>query len=201
MKTYKIHLIRHGLTDGNKNGLYIGNRTDLSLSPEGKRELEDLRNEGEYPDVQKVYTSPLLRAKQSAEILYPGFEPTVIEEMTEYDFGAFEGKSAAELEKSEEYLNWTAGKISAPPGGESSEDFIKRIALGLNEIVRDMMKEGITNSAVIMHGGAIMMLLAASAVPRKRSVEWTSEPGRGYSIMVTPSLYHSSGIVEVYDII
>ena len=90
---------------------------------------------------------------------------------------------------------------SAPEGGEDSNDFIKRLALGLNEIVRDMMNEGVTNSAVIMHGGAIMMLLAACAVPRKRSIEWTSEPGGGYSLLITPSLYHSSGIVEVFDVI
>ena len=60
-----------------------------------------------------------------------------------------------------------------------------------------MMQEGVRESAVIMHGGAIMMLLAACAVPRKRSVEWISDAGRGYSVMITPSLYHSSGIIEV----
>lgn len=201
MKTYRIHLIRHGITEGNEKGLYIGNRTDLPLSPAGKRELSDLRNNLEYPNVQKVYTSPLLRAKESAEILFPGFDAMPIDEITEYDFGAFEGKTATELQETEEYLEWTSGKLEAPPGGETSTDFIKRVALGLNEIVRDMMSNGIRESAVIMHGGAIMMLLGASAVPRKRSVEWTSEPGRGYSVMITPSLYHSSGIIEVYDYI
>lgn len=201
MKTYKIHLIRHGLTEGNEKGLYIGNRTDYPLSNEGRRELTKMREENDYPAIQKLYTSPLLRARQSAEILFPGFDATVIDELTEYDFGDFEGKTAAELEKMPEYKEWTSGKTLSAPGGESSNDFIKRIALGFNEVVLDMMKEGITNSAVIMHGGAIMMLLAACAVPRKHSVEWTSDAGRGYSVMVTPSLYHSSGIIEVYDII
>ena len=201
MKTYKIHLIRHGLTDANADGRYIGNRTDLPLSPEGKRELEDLRHTLDYPDIGALYTSPMLRARQSAEVLYPGFEPKVIEELTEYDFGEFEGKTAAELENCTEYLEWTSGKRADCPGGETSENFVKRIVLGINSVVCDMMKNGVTSSAVIMHGGAVMMLLAACAVPRKRSVEWTSEPGRGYYVMVTPSLYHSSGIIEVYDII
>ena len=201
MKTYKIHLLRHGLTEGNLTGVYVGNRTDLPLCPEGKRELERLREEFDYPDIGKLYTSPMLRARQSAEILYPGFDAMPIDELTEYDFGDFEGKTAAELENDEEFIKWTSGKSDMPPGGESSPDFVKRIALGFNEVVLDMMKEGITSSAVIMHGGAIMMLLAACAVPRKHSVEWTSEPGRGYSVMVTPSLYHSSGVIEVYDIL
>ena len=63
------------------------------------------------------------------------------------------------------------------------------------------MKIGAANAAVIMHGGAVMMLLANCAVPRRGAVEWQCENGRGYSVSVTPSLYHSSGIIEVYDII
>ena len=61
-----------------------------------------------------------------------------------------------------------------------------------------MMENDITEAAIMMHGGAIMMLLSATAVPRRKTVDWTSENGRGYSIRITPSLYHSSGIVEVY---
>lgn len=201
MKTFKIHLIRHGFTDGNTQGRYIGNRTDLPLSPEAVRELQTLRQSIEYPDIEALYTSPMLRCRQSCNIIYPDYEPQVIDELTEYDFGEFEGMNAAQLEVIPEYAEWTSGKIDAPPGGEKSTDFVKRQALALNMIVRDMMQKGITNAAVMMHGGAIMMLLAACAVPRKHSVEWTSDNGRGYSIMITPSLYHSSGIVEVYDVI
>ncbi len=201
MKTFKIHLIRHGFTDANLKGQYIGNRTDLPLSPEAVTELRSLKETVDYPDVEAVYTSPMLRCRQTAAIIYPDNTPLAVDELTEYDFGDFEGKTAAELDGSPDYMDWAAGRITAPPGGEENGDFIKRTALGINLIVRDMMQKGITNSAVIMHGGSIMMLLAATAVPRKKSVEWTSENGRGYSVMITPSLYHSSGIIEVYDII
>lgn len=201
MKTYKIHLIRHGMTDANIMGQYIGRRTDLPLSPEGVNELSFLKESVEYPDIQKLYSSPLLRCRQTAGVLYPDYDAVCIDELAEYDFGEFEGKTAAELEILPEYADWTSGRISAPPGGEKSSDFVKRIALGLNFVVKDMMDSSVTSSAVIMHGGAIMMLLAATAVPRRQTVEWTSENGRGYSILVTPSIYHSSGVVEVYDII
>ena len=76
------------------------------------------------------------------------------------------------------------------------EDGEKRAGL-----VLDMLEKGTTSSAVIMHGGAIMMLLAATAVPRHQPVEWTADNGRGYSLLITPSLYHKSGIVEVFDIV
>ncbi len=201
MKTFKIHLIRHGFTDANLKGQYIGNRTDLPLSPEAVTELRELKETVDYPDIEAVYTSPMLRCKQTAAIIYPDNNANVIEELTEYDFGDFEGKTANDLDGNPDYMAWASGREAAPPGGEANNDFVKRIALGFNFVVRDMMEKGITNSAVIMHGGAIMMLLAATAVPRKQAVEWTSENGRGYSVMVTPSLYHSSGIIEVYDIV
>ncbi|MBQ3816775.1 MAG: histidine phosphatase family protein, partial [Clostridia bacterium] len=80
-------------------------------------------------------------------------------------------------------------------------DFIKRICLGFNKIVLDMIESGIHESAVIMHGGAIMMLLASCAVPRQHPAEWATENGRGYTVLITPSLYHKSGIIEVTEII
>ena len=200
MKTFKIHLIRHGLTDGNLKQQYIG-KTDLPLAAAGVAELNRLKEEIEFPKVEKVYSSPMLRCRQTANILYPHKELCIVDNMREIDFGTFEGKTANELESNPAYMDWAAGKISAAPNGEDNTEFAKRLALGLNEIVRDMMKEGIEHSAVIMHGGAIMMLLASCAVPRRRMVEWTCSAGGGYSILVTPSLYHSSGVVEVIDYI
>ena len=198
MKTFKIHLIRHGLTEGNLKQQYIGS-TDLPLAAAGVTELQRLKGEVDYPRVDAVYSSPMLRAKQSAAILYPNKEVKTIDNLREIDFGDFEGKTANELELLPSYAEWAAGKINAAPNGEDNTEFAKRLCVGLNEIVRDMMARGAEHSAVIMHGGAIMVLLASCAVPRKNMVEWTCPAGSGYSILVTPSLYHSSGVVEVID--
>ena len=43
MKTFKLHLIRHGITAGNLQGLYIGSGTDLPLCDEGRAQLADLK--------------------------------------------------------------------------------------------------------------------------------------------------------------
>ena len=56
MKTYKIHLIRHGATDANILGKYIGSRTDTPLSPEGLTELQMLKQSIEYPEISKLYS-------------------------------------------------------------------------------------------------------------------------------------------------
>lgn len=199
MKSYKIHLIRHGSTDANTEGRYIGCGTDLPLSSAGRREIKALKEDYRYPSVPLVFSSPMLRATQTAEILYPGREIITVDGMREYDFGDFENKTAAELEGRPDFTAWSSGNMPAPPNGESSKDFTARIVLALNEIVRTMMAKEEFETSVIMHGGAIMMLLAACGLPQRRMVEWTSENGMGYTILVTPSLYQKSGIVEVID--
>lgn len=201
MRTLKIHLIRHGATDANYDGRYIGCKTDLPLAPEGLNELRMLKDDIDYPEIERLYSSPMLRCRQTGAVLYPDFEPVMVEELKEYDFGSFENKTAAELESNPNFIPWTSGRLSAPPGGEDNSEFIKRICVGFNKIVLDMIESGITESAVIMHGGAIMMLLGVSAVPRSKPVEWTADNGRGYSVRVTPSLYHKSGVIEVYGIV
>lgn len=201
MRTLKIHLIRHGATDANYDGRYIGCKTDLPLAPEGLNELRMLKDDIDYPEIERLYSSPMLRCRQTGAVLYPDFEHFTVEELKEYDFGSFENKTAAELESNPNFIPWTSGRLSAPPGGEDNSEFIKRICVGFNKIVLDMIESGLTESAVIMHGGAIMMLLGVSAVPRSKPVEWTADNGRGYSVRVTPSLYHKSGVIEVYGIV
>lgn len=201
MRTLKIHLIRHGATDANYDGRYIGCKTDLPLAPEGLNELRLLKDDIDYPEIERLYSSPMLRCRQTGAVLYPDFEPVTVEELKEYDFGSFENKTAAELESNLYFIPWTSGRLAAPPGGEDNSEFIKRICVGFNKIVLDMIESGLTESAVIMHGGAIMMLLGVSAVPRSKPVEWTADNGRGYSVRVTPSLYHKSGVIEVYGIV
>ena len=200
MKTLKIHLIRHGMTDANVLGQYIGCKTDLPLSPEGLQELRLIKDNMEYPEIECLYSSPMLRCKQTGAVLFPDKQVIAVENLKEYDFGDFEGKTAAQLENNPDFIAWTGGKIAAP-NGETNAEFIKRLCIGLNQIVLDMLDKNVQNAGVIMHGGAIMMLLGATAVPRHKPVEWTADAGRGYSLLITPSLYHKSGIVEVTHII
>ena len=71
MKTFKLHLIRHGVTAGNLQGLYIGSGTDIPLCDEGRAQLAELKERFEYPQVDTVFSSPMLRAVETANILFP----------------------------------------------------------------------------------------------------------------------------------
>ncbi len=119
MRGYRIHLIRHGKTEANEKGIYIGN-TDFPLSEEGRRELADKLDEFEYPRVQRVYSSPLKRCLETAEILFEKCETIAVHDLRELDFGEFEGKSVEELINRDDYKEWLKGGIdNCPPGGES----------------------------------------------------------------------------------
>ena len=53
--------------------------------------------EFEYPHVHRVYSSPLRRCTETADILFPSAELCVVEDLIELNFGEFEGKSVDEL--------------------------------------------------------------------------------------------------------
>ena len=96
MRTYKLHLIRHGMTEGNENGQYIGH-TDLKITTNGIIELEKLRDEGIYPKCDLVFSSPLSRAVDTAKIIYPEKEVLINHNFKEINFGEFEGKTPEDL--------------------------------------------------------------------------------------------------------
>ena len=68
MKTYRIHLIRHGLTQYNIDGVYSG-RNETPLCEDGRNQLLQMKEEYKYPAVDFVFTSPLKRCTETAEIL------------------------------------------------------------------------------------------------------------------------------------
>ncbi len=197
MRTYRIHFIRHGLTEANIDGRYIG-VTDISLCDSGTDELERIRLKGELPETSLLFTSPLKRCLETCKILFPDIEPTVISELKEFNFGDFENKTAFELATEPQYTEWTAGR-AAPPNGEEASEFTERIVLGLNIMVRKMMEQEIFEATAVMHGGVMMTLFSLCALPRRRAVEWTSDAGQGYTALITPSLYGRSGVIEIID--
>ena len=124
MKYYKLHLIRHGLTAGNLQGLYIGSGTDLPLCDEGRAQLEELKHRFTYPDVPLVFTSPMLRATQTAELLFPGVRQIELQDLREMAFGKFEGKPLQQLVKDPEFAQWMDPKSRAvPQGAEDRQAF------------------------------------------------------------------------------
>ena len=85
-----VLLIRHGATAGNLKKRYIG-RTDQPLCAAGEAQLRRLADD--LPPCDHLFCSPLLRCRQTAQLLWPGVEQTVVDELRETDFGPFEGNT------------------------------------------------------------------------------------------------------------
>lgn len=199
MKSYVIHLIRHGAIDETLSGKYIGT-TDPPLSDKGKLALKKLAFTHAYPQPPVVFSSPLRRCTQTCAVLFPERKPLVIANLSECNFGEWEGKTAEELKGSEDFQKWLAGDNSVkPPRGESNADFVRRICKMFESIVEGLMKTGSTECAVVTHGGVIMTLLAVYGLPQAKPFEWAMENGCGYSVRVTPMLWQRGKVTEVFS--
>lgn len=198
MLTYKIHFIRHGLTQGNLEGRYIG-MTDLPLCESGREELERLRETCEYPAVDCVYTSPLLRAQESAEILFPERRIEVVEDLREFNFGDFENRTIAELENDPRFHEWTSAPPSSyAPGGESGESMKRRAMNATAYIFSQMMQKKMSSVAAVTHGGVIMTLMAALGLPERPALRWNVGNGRGYTVLLSTQMWMRDNKFEVY---
>ena len=197
MKGYRIKIIRHGKTLAFENSSYIG-ITDFPLTKEGTDELLNKKEEYEYGRIQKVYSSPLTRAVETAEILFPNNFLHVVTEMGEMSFGDFEGKTREQLENLPQYKKWLQGGIdNAPPNGESLRTMLERVFEGLCFIVEDMMQNSLTNVALVTHGGIIMNLLSCFGVPKLESTEFLSDFGEGFEILITAEMWQRSNAFEI----
>ena len=109
MKSYYIHLIRHGAVSSTLQGRYIGT-TDVPLSEEGKIQLRRLAETTDYPYAAVVFSSPLKRCLQSAVIIYPQLQPLAVDGLSECCFGEWEDRTADELKDDENFRKWLAGE-------------------------------------------------------------------------------------------
>lgn len=197
MKGYRITFIRHGMTEANADGRYIG-ITDLPLSSKGAQALYDKLEKYEYPPAQKVYTSPLKRCKQTVSILQPNRLTVELPELVEMDFGEFENKKISDLMDTDEYKAFIKGGLdNPPPGGESLRSVINRCYKALQIIISDMMYEGLTNVAVVTHGGIIMNMLSCFGVPKRSPMDYSCDFGEGFEVIVTASMWQRSEAFEV----
>ncbi len=155
----KFILIRHGQTDMNKDQLYYG-RLDVPINETGKEQAENTRKnliELEI-DYDKIYSSPMKRAYETAEIVnYKNLEIEKDDELREMDFGIFEGLSYKEIMKKypEEMeklkKDW---KTYSYVTGENPFMLQKRALKFLEKIDKNK------NNMVVTHWGIICTLLS-----------------------------------------
>ena len=200
MKTMRIHLLRHGLTQGNLDGLYVGH-TDMPLCEQGRKQLLEMKKSYLYPACKFVISSPLKRCLETANLLFPEIKPLVMRELIEYDFGEFEGKTAAELhEKQPLFDRWLSGEPDVePPFGESNAAFASRVCECFRKIVEGVLKSDAEDVYVITHGGVLMTLLSAFGLPEAPPTDWLTPSGCGYTLRIDPAIWMAGEKAEVIE--
>lgn len=203
MKTYKLHLVRHGLTQGNLDGVYVGGGLDVPLCEPGVEQLREMAARYAYPAVGTVFSSPMKRALQTTEILFPrAADKIVVEDLRENVFGEFEGRRVSELMEDPEFAKWLDPKSDfVPKGGESGKDFSARVVLALGNMFRYMMDAGIPEAACVTHGGVIMAMLAQKAVPRRPAAQWMTDNGAGYTVQTSAAMLMRDDMVEAIGVV
>lgn len=193
-----IYLIRHGMTAGNQKKRYIGT-TDESLCPKGVEKLQKIKNLQLYPVPDFLYVSPMLRCRETAEILFPGKEYVEIADFRECDFGEFENKNYMELSGNLHYQQWIDSNGQLPfPGGESREGFQQRNIQAFRKLEEAWQKEDRKGkiTAIVAHGGTIMSILQKAGVPAGSYYDFQVGNGEGYRLEGSNGAYCYSKIEE-----
>ncbi|TQS20458.1 bifunctional RNase H/acid phosphatase [Microbispora hainanensis] len=154
-------LLRHGQTPLSVEKRFSG-LGDPSLTPTGLAQAEAaaLRLSRQPYEVEVIVTSPLTRARQTAEAVAArtGLTVLVDDDLRETDFGDWEGHTFAEIQQRwpRELAAWLADPDAAPPGGESFSSTARRVEQARDRIVK--AHEG-RSVVVVSHVTPIKMLV------------------------------------------
>ena len=182
----KIYLIRHGLTEYNAQRRYQG-RSDLPLSESGRKAL---LSSGKTPDTV---------ARETASVLFPASEQFVLPDLTEMDFGIFEGRTADEMEADPvcgpAYRTWVEGMCTGRcPGGEDLAGFIERSVRGFLQAAE--LSHRAENMYIVAHGGTQMALMKALGPEKEKYYEWQTPAGCGLVLDWDGSRLRPEGIED-----
>ena len=157
----EIIWVRHFMTPGNRKKQYIGS-TDEPLDEE--MIPQDLKN---YPQIDALTVSPMLRCRQTAERIWPSMPFETEPLMRELDFGEYERKTYEELKNEPVYQAWLdSGGAGAFPGGEDREDFQKRCVQGAENMISRLIAEDCKRANVLFGIYEVFFLLVFVVVTR-----------------------------------
>ncbi len=144
--------MRHGETEWSRAHRHTG-RTDLALTAAGEDQARALRDAVAAEEFALTLTSPLRRARRTAELA--GLSPQVEPDLVEWDYGELEGRTRADVEA--ERPGWALWR-DGPPGGESLDEFARRVDRVLARVERQTAEDDVV--CLVAHGHVLRVLAA-----------------------------------------
>jgi probable phosphoglycerate mutase len=158
----EVWLVRHGATEWSVSGQHTGT-TDLPLLPDGERAARALSERLAGVQFARVLTSPLQRARHTAELAGFADRIEVIDDLREWDYGDYEGLTTSDIRKQQpEWSLWTDGA----PAGEVGADVAARV----DRVITDVRRTD-GNVAIFAHGHLLRVFGA-------RWCDWPPDEGR-----------------------
>lgn len=159
MNKIKIYILRHGRQESTLCNV------NVKLNSFGIKQSELAGKRLSEYGIQKIYSSNLIRAVETAEIInnYLNVEHECMEGLREIDFGDLTGLEDSVIKErfSEFLIERDKYEKDLPfPGGENGEQVYLRAKKCLDDIVDKSLKENMENIAVVSHGGTIRSLIA-----------------------------------------
>ena len=166
-----IYILRHGRTDWNALHKLQG-RTDIPLNAEGRKMAQEAAKKYAGVHFDVCYSSPLVRAKETAEIILKDRNVPIIfdDRLREMGFGVYEG-----IENSFAIPNCPINVLFKHPenyiapkdAGESLDELYARTGNFIDEVLMPLHKEG-KDVLIVAHGALnSCMLTQAKGLPRK----------------------------------
>lgn len=164
-----LWLVRHGQTDWNLTGRWQGQALDApGLNATGRAQALDAFEKMGGINLSAIYSSDLLRARQTAEMIAIHFELPVILEprLREINLGAWEGMLYEDIEA--QYPKELAARAGDPfnspaPNGESPSEVAERVLEAINEIADRHREEPVL---VVAHGVSLAIVIChANGIP------------------------------------
>lgn len=178
--TLQLILIRHAETVANVQQRWMGwNDTPLTEQGQAQAAAVARRLAAEGSDTVAIYTSPLPRARRTAEAIGQalGLAPIPLDDLREINFGHIDGVTQEEMKTiyPDLYERWRdrTDIEFTWPGGESRSEFFHRVAMACQDILSRHHQGTIL---IVAHGGTIRAMLAY-LLPEQMSQWWNYELG------------------------
>ena len=149
----RVYLLRHGETAWTLTAQHTG-RTDLPLNEQGERQAREVGARLSALRFDRIVSSPLQRARRTAELAMPGASVEADDDLMEWDYGDYEGRSTADIEV--ERPGWRLLRDGSP-GGETLESVAARADRVIGRI---------------RAGGGNVLLVAHREILRILAVRW-----------------------------
>lgn len=154
----KVYFIRHGQSEGNRLKQHCG----WSHTPLSELGHQQARNAGAYlKDIpfDRIYSSDLPRAVQTAQDALPGCQPVLSDKIREVGVGTLAGRFIADCaaEYGEPYWKSVRDQDFSAYGGETQAQMCRRV----REFIQELEKlEGMERVAVFGHEGTVHQMLS-----------------------------------------